>query len=113
MQEQISATTGQLRAELPPCCGTGCAVCVLDLIDECTNAAPLVTEPATGSCAPQAERVTLVEAAECCNTGCLICVRDYPELFHAGQPDVATWQLLEAIEQAQQQLAGAADNLRA
>lgn len=111
--QEVSTTTGQARTELPPCCGTGCAVCVLDLIDECASAAPPVAERAIGSCAPEAERAALIEAAACCNTGCLICVRDYPELLAAGQSDAATWQLLEAIEQAQQQLAGGADKLRA
>jgi hypothetical protein len=108
MQERASTPTKAAYADLPSCCGTGCAVCVLDLIGE--YAAEITAQAETSTCALVAERAAaIVEAAECCNTGCLICLRDYPELFRAGQQDEASLQLLEAIEQAQQTLVDAAD----
>ena len=100
MHEQTS-TTKAVYADLPPCCGTGCAVCVLDLIEEqaAVNAAPAAE---TDHCAPAVNRAAVVETVECCNTGCLICVRDYPELGCQTAPDPQLLQLLEAIETAQQ-----------
>lgn len=86
-----------LMAEMPSCCGTGCAVCVLDEYVP----PPIVSTPAqptdTSSVAlPPHERT------QCCNTGCLICVRDYPELLAKTTSETQTLQLLEAIEMAQQ-----------
>lgn len=69
-------------ADFPSCCGTGCAVCVLDGVIE--HAAPAN------------------ERAQCCNTGCLICVRDYPELVLPPDNGAQILQLLEAVETAQQ-----------
>jgi hypothetical protein len=107
MQERASAPTKEAYADLPPCCGTGCAVCVLDLIDE--PLARVASQLKVESSAQLADQVAIIgvvaEVVECCNTGCLICVRDYPELL---RPDAATLQLLEAIERAQQPLAEAA-----
>ena len=85
MQEHSNSIA---QIELPSCCGTGCAVCVLD-------EAPTVAQTEVCPTAPPHERT------QCCNTGCLICVRDYPELLQA-EPDAQALRLLEAIETAQQ-----------
>ncbi len=85
MQEHSNTSA---YTESPSCCGTGCAVCVLDEVQ-------VVGQAVVSPTAPPHER------AQCCNTGCLICVRDYPELLQAA-PDAQVLQLLEAIEAAQQ-----------
>jgi hypothetical protein len=110
MQQQYSEQTKTTsnQPELPPCCGTGCAVCVLDEVDAFSKispppaAVPVVPAPVPER-AP--EPVPLRERAQCCNTGCLICVRDYPELVWQAESETQTLQLLEAIEQAQLQAA--------
>src|SRR5262245_24769331 len=99
----------------PPCCGTGCAVCVLDywepdefeiparetiavssghnhesrpcnLANEITQAGPPPDTPA--------------DLPDCCNTGCAVCVRDYPEYFSRQRSESQSLAMLEAIEQA-------------
>lgn len=84
------------RVEMPPCCGTGCAVCVLDEF-VLPSVAPVPAQPIDDdSPFPPHERT------QCCHTGCLICVRDYPELLAKTTPEIQALQLLEAIEMAQQ-----------
>ena len=92
MQEQISTTNIAAGADLPACCGTGCAVCVLDYAASAGTTEAVAPAPAL----PANERT------QCCNTGCLICVREYPELVLQTEPDTQLLQLLEAIETAQQ-----------
>jgi hypothetical protein len=95
LAEQISPTTG--AAPLPPCCGTGCAVCVLDYADEqyAVGAPPTPAVEAGAPAAPANERT------QCCNTGCLVCVRDYPELLLPTSAETQVLQLLQAVEEAQ------------
>lgn len=82
--------------EIPLCCGTGCAVCVLEVcVPPSVVTTPAQTKDASSIFPPH-------ERAQCCNTGCLICVRDYPELLMKPEPESQTLQLLEAIERAQQ-----------
>ena len=92
MQEQVSTTNEAAHVDLPTCCGTGCAVCVLDYAAPAAATQALAPAPAT----PANERT------QYCNTGCLICVRDYPELVLQTEPDTQLLQLLEAIETAPQ-----------
>lgn len=81
--------------EMPSCCGTGCAVCVLDdYVPPSVVSIPAQPADASVTIPPQ-------ERTQCCNTGCLICVRDYPELLAKTTPETQTLQLLEAIEMAQ------------
>jgi hypothetical protein len=82
--------------EMPSCCGTGCAVCVLDEYVPPSAVSTPVQPTNTSATLPPLERT------QCCNTGCLICVRDYPELLAKTAPETQTLQLLEAIEMAQQ-----------
>jgi hypothetical protein len=92
MQEHsINSSLSQKPSpEIPPCCGTGCAVCVLDMVDDYAPLAPAFTP------APQND------LPACCNTGCLICVQDYPELYRNGRPDQTQMiALLEAVETAE------------
>src|ERR1051325_3767209 len=111
--EQTTTVIQTEPAPLPSCCGTGCAVCVLDYVEEHAKQAKqaeqiVATEP-SGRLAQETqnglpginETGPRNENPQCCNTGCIICVRDYPELFHAGF-DAALVPLLEAVEQAQQ-----------
>lgn len=108
MREHFSEQTQNQSgaASLPPCCGTGCAVCVLDYADEyiTTYQAP---EPLRHKTLNETAPVTapISERTQCCNTGCLICVRDYPELFLQPEAETHTLQLLEAVERAQLQAA--------
>lgn len=95
MQEQVSTTIKPAQADWPSCCGTGCAVCVLDYVTEYMAPAAAIQAPAPAPVFPANERT------QCCNTGCLICVRDYPELVSQTEPDTQLLHLLEAIETAQ------------
>lgn len=82
--------------DMPSCCGTGCAVCVLDEYVPPSVVSPPAQPTGASATLPPHERT------QCCNTGCLICVRDYPELLAKTTPETQTLQLLEAIEMAQQ-----------
>ncbi|MGE0126966.1 MAG: hypothetical protein AB7U82_02585 [Blastocatellales bacterium] len=106
----------------PPCCGTGCAVCVLDYwepdelespereisgagsnhgheshpcnnTNELTQSDPLPNRPDN---LPDSLPV-------CCGTGCAVCVLDYPEYFSEQKFESETLAMLEAIEQAERQ----------
>ena len=44
----------------------------------------------------------------CCNSGCTTCVLDYPELYLGGM-DENTTAMLEAMENAEQQMAETED----
>ena len=75
--------------ELPPCCGTGCAVCVLDMVEDYAPSKPIGWQEAQ------------IVLTACCKTGCLICVQDHPELYRNGRPEQAQMiALLEAMETA-------------
>ena len=97
-------------ASLPPCCGTGCAVCVLDYADEYTTTFRAPKPPRNETLNDSLNETVPItapvnERTQCCNTGCLICVRDYPELFLQPEAETHTLQLLEAVERAQLQAA--------
>jgi len=69
-------------AEAPPCCGSGCAVCVLDYWD--------------GGEIPQE-----VPKAQCCNSGCTVCVLDYAGADDCAGIEGSLLRLLDAVEEAQ------------
>jgi hypothetical protein len=117
----------------PPCCGTGCAVCVLDywepdelelpaqktsgagpdsnpespLRENPNEPEPLNSKAPVGGAAnayPGAPgTMDAVERPACCGTGCAVCVLDYPEMFSSRGGDSDTLAMLEAVEQAQLQ----------
>ena len=106
----------------PPCCGSGCAVCVLDYWEPNE-----FEDPAQEPCAANSDcghknhprnnineqtqtnsrTVDPIELPDnrpsCCGTGCAVCVLDYPELYSKQATDSETLLMLEAIEQAQWQ----------
>lgn len=76
--------------EQPVCCGSGCAVCVLDCIEE----------PQRG------EAAVRTEVPGCCNSGCLVCVLDYRDGWDRNGEagcgnDGSMLEMIEAIEEAQ------------
>lgn len=130
LQVRQSAATGLEQSSSipsytgPPCCGTGCAVCVLDYWepdefeipalkpgdaladhDQENHPCNITNGPAqpnlTGSTGPS--EVGPTELPVCCGTGCAVCVLDYPELFSGRNAESDTLAMLEAIEQAQWQ----------
>jgi len=72
----------------PACCGSGCAVCVLDCLEE-----------------QKPEEVAVrTEVPECCNSGCLVCVLDYRDGWDRNDgrgDDGSMFEMLEAVEEAQ------------
>ena len=84
---------------MPPCCGSGCAVCVLDYWEGVAtdDRGPAVTDE------PEA---ALAEAA-CCGSGCTVCVRDYTELTAASTAGPTLTELIEAVEAAERSLSTA------
>lgn len=102
----------------PPCCGTGCAVCVLDYWepDEFESPAPEATSANPGHghenhhCnitneSTQSDPLTVTpdNLPVCCGTGCAVCVLDYPEYFSEQKSESETLAMIEAIEQAERQ----------
>ncbi len=88
---------------MPPCCGSGCAVCVLDYWEK-PVAAPSLCAVITEI--PDASPV-------CCGTGCTVCVLDYSE--PAAEQEWKRQRLVEAIEEADRSLQlpqGAIDDCR-
>lgn len=80
---------GDAGGSMPPCCGTGCAVCVLDY-----------REAAEPGRRPEPEAVVPVEPV-CCNSGCMVCVLDYSDaavVDCGGTAEIA--ELLDAFESA-------------
>jgi len=97
----------------PPCCGSGCAVCVLDCGDDYwrPQAGPAGLAGLAGLATAKADRtVTKAEpepAPECCGTGCTVCVLDYCEVWPEidGKKSAAELEkLVEAFENADWQL---------
>ena len=90
----------------PACCGSGCAVCVLDLLDEgCQKGAEAEPReagrseelPLPESASPPARDAS--EASLCCRTGCTVCVLDLPAAEGRAGED-ALEHLLAAFEGA-------------
>jgi hypothetical protein len=119
LQAQRAATPSLERiSSMPPCCGTGCAVCVLDYWDpdEFETPAPKATGEGSGHGQEKRPRNNTKELTRsvpppdspadlpaCCGTGCAVCVLDYPESFSKQRSESETLAMLEAIEQAQWQ----------
>jgi hypothetical protein len=68
----------------PACCGSGCAVCVLDDLNEFSQPEP-----------PEKKDEAGAEVALCCGTGCTVCVLDLPPTA-----DGSIEELLTAFEGA-------------
>lgn len=123
LQAQPSAATSlkqsSPRYSGPPCCGTGCAVCVLDYWepDEFESPAPetggagydhgqenhpcnITNENTQPNLLPSAPDNLPI----CCGTGCAVCVLDYPEYFSEQKSESETLAMLEAFEQAERQV---------
>jgi hypothetical protein len=119
LQAQRIATPGLERsASMPPCCGAGCAVCVLDYWepDEFEIPSSYTTDAASDHGYERRPRNNTNELAQsdprpdtpadlpaCCGTGCAVCVLDYPESFSKQRSESETLAMLEAVEQAQRQ----------
>lgn len=77
---------------IPECCGSGCAVCVLDNIEPVSSLKAL--------------EVRDDPEAQCCGTGCTVCVLDY--IGEDRSPEASQDRLermLEAIDKADQIIA--------
>lgn len=74
----------------PACCGSGCAVCVLDNLDEGNQ-----LEKRDKADQDDADDVT----ALCCGTGCTVCVLDLGASAGCGERTVSE-ELLAAFEGA-------------
>jgi hypothetical protein len=117
LQAQSIDTPGLERtASMPPCCGTGCAVCVLDYWEPSEFEVP--ARETTGRNHGQESRPriitneftqsdplpdTLADLPACCGAGCAVCVLDYPEGFSRQNSESETLAMLEAIEEGQWQ----------
>lgn len=112
---------------MPPCCGTGCAVCVLDYWEPDEFELPaLETRTANSDSGPERRSRDIeneqtrsdplaehdadltsvdvlagADAMVCCGTGCAVCVLDYPEYFSKQRSESETLAMLEAVEEAQ------------
>ncbi len=118
--EPIRDQVDQNGEPAPPCCGSGCAVCVLDCGDDYwrpeSKLAELPELPELPELAKLAELATakadrtMTEAEpapECCGTGCTVCVLDYSEVWPeiGGKKSAAELEkLVEAFENADWQL---------
>ena len=104
----------------PPCCGTGCAVCVLDYWepDEFESPAREMSDASSGHghenhpsnitnevTQPDPLPGTPDDLPVCCGTGCVVCVLDYPEYFSKQRSESETLAMLEAFEQAERLIA--------
>ena len=100
---------------MPPCCGTGCAVCVLDYWEPDEFEIPAREETGAGSDHGHERRPrnftneltqsdplsdTPADLPACCGTGCAVCVLDYPEYFSKQSSESETLAMLEAVEKA-------------
>lgn len=83
----------------PACCGSGCAVCVLDCADDYWK--PAHSRTATGN--EERSMSDDPRVLECCNTGCLVCVLDYPDEYR-GKSVADLEKMFEAVENAERQL---------
>lgn len=88
------------------CCGSGCAVCVLDILDEgCQKGAEPEPREAGRSAElplPASAVSPVLEAGEaslCCRTGCTVCVLDLPAAEGRAGEDTLE-HLLAAFEGA-------------
>lgn len=93
----------------PACCGSGCAVCVLDILDEGSQKEPVAEPREAGRAAelpgPESPVPTGPTGLEtgagplCCRTGCTVCVLDLPDAEEYVEKD-ALEHLLAAFEGA-------------
>ena len=90
----------------PACCGSGCAVCVLDILDEGCQKEPVAEPRGAGRSAelpvPESPVPRGLEAGAgslCCRTGCTVCVLDLPGAEEHVEKD-ALEHLLAAFEGA-------------
>jgi hypothetical protein len=114
--QRIATPSLERSSSMPPCCGTGCAVCVLDYWDPDEFEIPAIETTGAGSehgherrprnftneltqSDPLAGPPAVLPA--CCGTGCAVCVLDYPEYFSKQRSESETLAMLEAVEQAQ------------
>ncbi|MFN9743796.1 MAG: hypothetical protein ACK562_17005 [Acidobacteriota bacterium] len=93
--------------EMPECCGSGCAVCVLDSVEPpVARVGPETSANADISDLPATPCRTDQLAAQCCGTGCTVCVLDYIEddlpsaAPSAGVDNLS--RMLEAIDRAEE-----------
>lgn len=87
-------------SSMPPCCGTGCAVCILDYWIEDEFETPRQEAIAAVNCDHDRSNQPY-SLPECCGTGCTVCVLDYPEYFSQQKSELEISAMLEAIEEAQ------------
>ncbi|MGH9769298.1 MAG: hypothetical protein ACREAB_17880, partial [Blastocatellia bacterium] len=95
----------------PPCCGTGCAVCVLDYWEPDEFEIPAQEPSAANSDYGHERRPRNItnelaqsdppadlaaDLPDCCGTGCAVCVLDYPEYFSKQKSESETLAMLEA-----------------
>jgi len=90
--------------EMPECCGSGCAVCVLDGVEPVARMVPETPANPGIAALPAPPGRTSQLAAECCGTGCTVCVLDYieddsPSAAPSAGVDNLT-RMLEAIDRA-------------
>lgn len=93
----------------PACCGSGCAVCVLDILDEGCQKEPVAELRGAGRSAelpvPESPVPAVPPGLEagagslCCRTGCAVCVLDLPGAEEHVEKD-ALEHLLAAFEGA-------------
>src|SRR5262245_58308284 len=111
-----AATSLKQSSSTPPCCGAGCAVCVLDYWQPDEFEIPAretpgassdhghespcnITNELTLSDPPGDVPADLpADLPECCGTGCAVCVLDYPDYFSEQRSESETLAMLEAIE---------------
>ncbi|MEY3284037.1 MAG: hypothetical protein RIR86_2050 [Acidobacteriota bacterium] len=92
--------------EMPECCGSGCAVCVLDSVEPVARVGPETSANADIANLPATPCRTDQLAAQCCGTGCTVCVLDYIEddlpsaAPSAGVDNLS--RMLEAIDRAEE-----------
>jgi len=116
--QRVATPSPEGSSSMPPCCGTGCAVCALDYWepDEFEIPARETTGAGSGHGHERPPRNVINELTQsdplpdtpadlpaCCGAGCAVCVLDYPERFSKQRSESETLAMLEAIEQAQWQ----------
>jgi hypothetical protein len=132
LQARRDAATSLKQSSMPPCCGAGCAVCVLDYWEPDEFESPtleMAREASDGDSnhgqenhpcnftneLTQSDSLTALpdnlpeqllanHLPVCCGAGCAVCVLDYPEYFSEQKSESETLAMIEAIEQAERQV---------